>query len=398
MGKVPILEPVDPISNPYTPGAGTRPPALTGRDAQLASFKVLLRGKPEKSMIVTGLRGVGKTVLLNTLGSIAEDAGFAVADTEVTHKTDFRPLMARLARRALLTVSPLNRMKDAGLKAAAILKAFTLKLPGDIEIGIDVEAAFGRGDSGHIADDLTDLLVGLGRAARENEVGVVFLLDEIQFLKREDLEALIAALHKATQLNLPVTLVGAGLPQIPQLTGDAKSYSERLFDFPMIGKLSEEAARDALVVPARSADVAFEEGAISCIIDFTDCYPYFLQEHGKHAWNLATGKTITQDDAESAIQRVQDQLDQNFFRVRTARCTSAELAYIYAMSAMGDGPYKSGEIATALGKPGPQNVAPTRSNLINKGLVYSPSHGLNEFTVPHFADFLRRNPGLTPAS
>jgi hypothetical protein len=390
---------MDPIANPYTPGAGTRPPALTGRDAQLDAFKVLLerlrRGKPEKSMIITGLRGVGKTVLLNTLGSIAEAGGFATADTEITHKTEFRPLMARLARRSLLTVSPRDRMKELGLKAAAVLKAFTIKIPGDVEIGIDVEAAFGRGDSGHISDDLSDLLIALGRAAQENDTGVVFLLDEIQFLETQDLEALIAALHKVTQASLPVTLVGAGLPQIPQLTGEAKSYSERLFNFPMIGKLGHAAAHDALVVPAEKEGATFDDGAIEKIVGFTEGYPYFLQEYGKHVWNLAQGPTITVEDAEAAVRHVQRQLDENFFRVRVARCRSSELAYIYAMSGMGDGPYRSGEIATALGKEGPQNVAPTRSNLINKGLIYSPSHGLNEFTVPHFADFLRRNPGLT---
>jgi len=346
-------------------------------------------------MIITGLRGVGKTVLLNTLGSVAEANGFATAETEITHKTEFRPLMARLARRSLLTVSPSDRMKDLGLRAAAVLKAFSIKMPGDIEIGIDVEAAFGRGDSGHIGDDLTDLLVALGRAAQENNTGVVFLLDEIQFLASQDLEALIAALHKATQESLPITLVGAGLPQIPQLTGEAKSYSERLFNFPMIGKLGDGAARDALVVPAEKEGAGYDDRAIEKIVGFTEGYPYFLQEFGKHVWNLAEGPTITGDDAEAAVPLVQRQLDENFFRVRVARCRSSELAYIYAMSGMGDGPYRSGEIATALGKEGPQNVAPTRSNLINKGLIYSPSHGLNEFTVPHFADFLRRNPGLT---
>lgn len=390
---------MDPVRNPYTPGAGSRPPALAGRDTELAAFRVLLErlrhGRPEKSMIITGLRGVGKTVLLNTFGSIAEDARFATAFTEITHETEFRPLMARLVRRALLSLSPVDRMKERARRAAAVFKAFTLKLPDGPEISIDVEAALGRADSGDLGEDLADLFVALGSAAAEHDSGVVFLFDEIQFLDRAELEALIAALHRTAQQALPITLVGAGLPQIPELTGAAKSYSERLFDFPRIGSLPQEAARQALVIPAREEGVEYEEAAVEEIVRFTEGYPYFLQEFGKHVWNLAEGPTITREDALNARQAVQLQLDDNFFRVRVARCTNAELEYVHAMAALGDGPYRSGDIATKLGRPGPQNVAPTRSRLIEKGLIFSPSHGLSEFTVPQFADFLRRN---APAS
>jgi hypothetical protein len=387
---------MDPIGNPYNPGAGSKPPALTGRDEQLEAFRILLerlrRGRPEKSMIITGLRGVGKTVLLNAFASIAEDARFAIATAEITHNTAFRPLMARLVRTALLTCSPLSRMKDWGRQAVAVFKAFTVKIPGGPEISVDVEAALGRGDSGDIASDLSDLFVALGKAAREHKTGVVFLLDEIQFLGREELEALIAALHKVTQDGLPVTLVGAGLPQVPELTGQAKSYSERLFNFPMLGRLDAKAARDALVLPAAEEGVTYEQAAVDKILDFTEGYPYFLQEFGKHVWNIATGTTIGEADAVAAEAAVQLQLDENFFLVRIARCTSAELDYVYAMADLGNGPYRSGQIAERLGRPGPQNVAPTRSRLIQKGLIFSPSHGLNEFTVPHFANFLRRRP------
>lgn len=389
---------MDPIRNPYTPGAGSRPPALAGRDAQLEAFRVLLerlrRGRPEKSMIITGLRGVGKTVLLNTFGSIAEEVRFATAFTEITHETEFRPLMARLIRRVLLTLSPVDRMKERARRAAAVFKAFTLKLPDGPEISIDVEAALGRADSGDLGEDLADLFVEVGRAAAEHHSGVVLLFDEIQFLSRAELEALIAALHRTAQQALPFTLVGAGLPQIPELTGAAKSYSERLFDFPHIGSLPYDAARHALVLPAEEEDARYEDAAVDEIIRFTEGYPYFLQEFGKHVWNLADGPTITLRDAQEARRAVQLQLDENFFRVRVARCTRAELEYLQAMAALGEGPYRSGDIATQLGRPGPQNVAPLRARLIQKGLIYSPSHGSSEFTVPQFADFIRRT---TPA-
>jgi hypothetical protein len=386
---------MDPIRNPYAPGAGSRPPALAGREEELQAFRILLerlrRGRPEKSMIITGLRGVGKTVLLNTFGSIAEEAKFATAFTEITHETEFRPLMARLVRRALLSLSPLDRMKDHARRAAAVFKSFTLKLPDGPEISVDVEAALGRADSGDLAEDLADLLVALGQAAAEHGSGVVFLFDEIQFLQRSELEALIASLHRTAQQALPVTLVGAGLPQIPELTGAAKSYSERLFNFPEIGSLPPAAAREALVLPAEDEDVGYDEEAIDEIVRFTEGYPYFLQEYGKYVWNVAPGPTITLEDALNARQAVQLQLDDNFFRVRAARCTNAELDYLRAMVALGDGPYRSGDIASEMGRPGPQNVAPTRSRLIEKGLIFSPSHGLSEFTVPHFADFIHRN-------
>jgi hypothetical protein len=386
---------VDPIRNPYCPGAGSRPPALAGRDAELQAFRVLLervrRGRPEKSMIITGLRGVGKTVLLNSFGSIAEEAKFAAAFTEITHETEFRPLMARLVRRALLSLSPVDRMRERARRAAAVFKAFTLKLPEGPEISVDVEAALGRGDSGDLGEDLADLLLALGHAAAEHDSGVVFLFDEIQFLERSDLEALIASLHRTVQQALPVTLVGAGLPQIPELTGAAKSYSERLFDFPTIGSLPPAAARDALVLPADEEGVRYEDAAVEEIVRFTEGYPYFLQEYGKHVWNIASGPAIALQDALRARQAVQLQLDDNFFRVRVARCTNAELEYLRAMSALGDGPYRSGDIASKLGRPGPQNVAPMRSRLIEKGLIFSPAHGLSEFTVPHFADFIRRD-------
>ncbi len=386
---------VDAVRNPYTPGAGSRPPVLSGRDAQLDAFRILLErlrlGRPEKSLLMTGLRGVGKTVLLGTLDGIAEEAGFRTASAEITHETDFSTLMARLTRRALLSLSPAGRLQARARRAAAVWKAFTLRLPDGVEIGIDVEAAVGRGDSGNLADDLADVLVELGNAAADHHSGVVFLFDEIQFLGRREFEALISSLHQCTQRNLPVTLVGAGLPQLPALAGTAKSYAERMFDFPVIDRLDETAASGALELPAAAEGAGFEPEATRRVIELTDGYPYFLQEYGKHVWNIAAGPVITVADVAQAEPIVRLQLDDNFFRVRVARTTAAELAYLSAMADLGDGPYRSGDIAVRLGRSGPEGVAPTRSRLIDKGLIFSPSYGLNEFTVPAFADFLRRN-------
>jgi hypothetical protein len=341
-------------------------------------------------MIITGLRGVGKTVLLNTFENIAEEAEFRTAKTEITHETDFKPMVARMVRRALLSLSPMERFKERALRAAGVLKAFSLRLPDGVEIGIDIDAIRGQADSGSLGEDLSDLFVALGQAAEEHETGIAFLVDEIQFLDRNELEALIAALHQVAQRSLPLTLVGAGLPQLPALAGAAKSYSERLFDFPMIGQLDAQAARQALELPADDEGASFEPEATVHILEYTEGYPYFLQEYGKHVWNLAQGGSVTLQDAIDAEPLVEAQLDENFFRVRVARVTHAELRYLAAMADIGTGPYRSGEIAAGLGRPGPENVAPTRARLIEKGLIYSPSHGLNEFTVPQFDRFMRR--------
>jgi hypothetical protein len=341
-------------------------------------------------MVITGLRGVGKTVLLNAFDVISAEQGFRTAKAEITHETEFRPLIARLARRGLLANSPAKRMKKHARRAAAVFKAFTLRTPEGLEIGVDVEALVGLGDSGDLGDDISDLLVALGEAAKEHETGVVFLLDELQFLDRVELEALIAALHQVAQRELPLTLAGAGLPQLPALTGAAKSYAERLFRFPTIDRLAEQAARDALELPARAEGVEFVPAATSRIVELTEGYPYFLQEYGKRVWDVAAASPITPDDVELAHDLVQLELDESFFRVRIGRVSKAELAYLVAMAHLGAGPYRSGEIAVKLGRSGPENVAPTRARLIEKGLVYSPSYGLNEFTVPQFDAFIRR--------
>ena len=250
---------MDPVINPYTPGAGSRPPELTGRDKQIADFSILIKrmylGKPQKSLIITGLRGVGKTVLLNTFQDIAESQGLKTAKIEITHETQFKVAIARQVRSIILSLSAIGKMKELSKKALGVLKAFTIKNAEGLELNIDVEAIHGIADSGDLETDISDLFSAAAKAAREHNTGIVFLIDEIQFLDKSSLEALISALHQTTQQNLPITLVGAGLPNLPALTGEAKSYAERLFQYPKIGKLNDQESKLALIIPAKKEGV-----------------------------------------------------------------------------------------------------------------------------------------------
>lgn len=392
---------MDPILNPYTPGAGSRPPALAGREEQLRSFEILLgrlrQGKPEKGMLITGLRGVGKTVLLGEFRNMVEAQRLIAAEAEITHETQLRALAAGLMRKVVLQLRPTERAKDAVKRAVAVFRAFTIKLPDGYEIGVDVDALRGIGDSGKLGDDLPDLFQAVGEAARERKSAVILLLDEIQFLTRAEMEALIASIHRVSQRNLPLTIVGAGLPQLPKLAAEAKSYAERLFDFRVIDKLSPAAAREALERPAAKEGVRFDPAATAQMVRLTEGYPYFLQEYGRHVWNLSSGPVITEEDARQAWINVLSQLDESFFRVRVSRATRVELQYMSAMADLGAGPYRSGAIAEKLGKM-ISAVAPVRNTLIHKGLIYSPQHGVTMFTVPRFDDFLRRNYPFRPAS
>lgn len=388
---------VDPRRNPYTPNAGARPPVLVGRDDQLETFDLLLArlldGYAEQSMIITGLRGVGKTVLLNEFRSRAESAGWAVVELEVSKHDDstFRRIMARESRRALFSIAPRMKWKEKGRRAAAAVKSFSLTVSpdGSISAGLDVESIEGLADSGMLDADLTDLLVALGEAAQEHRTGVVFLLDEIQFLSVGQLESLIAAMHRTVQRSLPITLVAAGLPQIPELAGEAKSYAERLFKFPSIGKLSAGDARAALVGPAEAQDITFVDDAIDVIVDYTEGYPYFIQEFGKAVWDLADGPTIHRADALAAMVVVEAKLDGSFFRVRLDRTTDLERAYLRAMAELGPDAQAAGDVASLLDRTS-QQCGPTRARLIDKGLLYTPNFGYAAFTVPKFDQFLKR--------
>jgi len=386
---------MDRARNPYTPNAGAPPRYFAGRAAEVDDFRVLLKrlaaGYTEQSMVVTGLRGVGKTVLLGEYRSIAEEEGWVAIDAEVSKNTDFGPQMANLARRALLQVSPKMRWGERARAAAAAIKSFSLTVQpdGSLTGGLDVEQAWGRADTGILNEDLADVFEAVGEAAKERDSGVVFLFDEIQFLHKTELEALIGAVHRTVQRKLPVTFAGAGLPQLPGLAGDAKSYAERLFKFPLIGELPEAAAREALVLPARAEAVEYEAGAVDEILRYTEGYPYFLQEYGRAAWNVAEGPTISREDVEAAGDVVDAELDESFFRARVQRSSPEELRYMRAMAELGADAHKAADVAGVLKKTSEQ-VAPIRARLISKGLLYTPRHGYAKFTVPQFDRFMKR--------
>ncbi len=388
---------MDARDNPYTPNAGARPPVLVGRDDQLDSFGLLLerlrRGRTEQSMLITGLRGVGKTVLLTRFRERAEEAEWAVTELEVSkHDNDaFRRALALDLRRALFAIAPKERWRDRVRRATAALRAFTLSVDpeGNLTAGLEAEAVAGLADSGLLAADLADVVVAMGEAAREHDTGVVLLLDEIQFLARDQLEAVIMALHRSVQRSLPITMVGAGLPQVPELAGEAKSYAERLFRFPQIGNLSDDDAATALTAPAAEQGVMFDDPAIIASIAFTEGYPYFLQELGYALWTIATDGVVRLADVEAAQRLVEEKLDGSFFRVRIDRTTELERAYLRAMAELGPEPQLAGDVARLLDRTS-QQCGPTRSQLIEKGLLYTPNHGYAAFTVPHFDRFLRR--------
>ncbi|ACZ29072.1 ATPase [Xylanimonas cellulosilytica DSM 15894] len=386
---------MDRARNPYTPNAGAPPRYFAGRAAEVEDFRILLKrlaaGYTEQSVVVTGLRGVGKTVLLGEYRRIADEESWVAVDAEVSKNTDFGPQMANLARRALLQVSPRARWGDRAKAAAAAVKSFSLTVQpdGSLAGGLDVERAWGKADTGILNEDLADVFEAVGEAAREKDSGVVFLFDEIQFLHKTALEALIGAVHRTVQRRLPVTFAGAGLPQLPGLAGEAKSYAERLFKFPLIGELPEPAARDALVRPARAEGVDYEPAAVDEIIRYTEGYPYFLQEYGRAAWNIAEGPTITASDVALAGEVVDAELDESFFRARAQRSSPEELRYMRAMAELGADAQKAGDVATVLGKASEQ-VAPIRARLINKGLLFTPRHGYAKFTVPQFDRFMKR--------
>lgn len=388
---------MDPRENPYTPNAGARPPELVGRGDQLDSFELLLerlrRGRTEQSMLITGLRGVGKTVLLTRFRERAEESGWAVTELEVSKHDDaaFRRELALDLRRALFAIAPKEKWRDRVRRAASALRAFTLSVDpdGNLTAGMDADAIAGLADSGMLAADLADVMVTMGEAARDHDTGVVILLDEVQFLSRQQLEAVIMALHRTVQRSLPITLVGAGLPQVPELAGEAKSYAERLFRFPAIGNLSDADAATALTAPAAEQGVRFDDEAIEAAIAFTEGYPYFLQELGYAVWTIATQGVVRLADVQAAQRLVEDKLDGSFFRVRIDRTTELERAYLRAMAELGPEPHLAGDVARLLGRSSTQ-CGPTRSQLIDKGLLYTPSHGYAAFTVPHFDRFLRR--------
>jgi hypothetical protein len=384
---------MDEFENPFRPGAGTAPPALVGRDELIAKFRVTVgravNGRPGKSVMPIGLRGVGKTVLLNAFNEIAEDEGLHVGYIEAPETGDLRNLLAARLRKILLALDRAGKVSRAAKRALGALRSFNYNLSDGTSISLNVDALTGVADSGDLSDDLTDLLVEAGKAARDRKTGIVLAIDELQYLSTEELGALISAIHRTVQLNLPVVLVGAGLPQLPGLTGNAKSYAERLFEFPQIGSLVAGQARDVLKLPVLEQGVKFTRQALDFILERTQGYPYFLQEWGYEVWNVADRSPITLSDVQTAAPIVRRKLDASFFLVRMDRITPAERSYLHAMAELGPGPHRSGDIAARL-RVKVESVAPRRSGLIQKGMIYSPAHGDTAFTVPMFDDFLRR--------
>lgn len=385
---------MDELENPFRPGAGAPPPALVGRDDLIEQFRVTVgravRGRPGKSVMPIGLRGVGKTVLLNRFSEIAEDEGLRVGYLEAPETGDLPRLLAARLRSILLDLDRSGRISRAVTRALGALSSFTYTLPDGSGVSLDVDALTGVADSGELSEDLADLLVAVGQAAQDRETGVVLAIDEVQYLSMRELAALISAIHRTVQLNLPVVLVGAGLPQLPGLTGDAKSYAERLFEFPQVGSLDGKEARDVLRLPVKEQSVKFSREALDLVLAHTRGYPYFLQAWGYEVWNTAEGSPIGVADVERAAPRVRAKLDANFFLVRLDRLTPFEKSYLGAMAELGPGPHRSGDIAKRLGVR-VERVAPRRSALIRKGMIYSPGHGDTAFTVPMFDEFLTRS-------
>ncbi len=387
---------MDPIKNPYCPGAGSPPPELVGREPILEEGRILLGRvkvkRPAKSLLLTGLRGVGKTVLLNELQRMAEAEGYFTAAVEAH---EGKPLGALITPPLKILLHKLDRVAGAGDKvrqAWAVLRSFVgvLKFKaGEVEVGLDVDPKKGTADSGDLEFDLPDLLVAVGEAAEARGVAVAVLIDEVQYLSGKEFGALIMAMHKLQQRQLPVVLLGAGLPILPGLAGESKSYAERLFAFPDVGALSAADAAKALREPAREAGVVFEPAALAEVYRLTQGYPYFLQEWGYQAWNAATASPITDAVVRKATVSVIERLDQNFFRVRYSRLTPGEKDFLRAMAELGAGTQRTGDIASKLGVK-LTSLSPRRATLIRKGMICSPAHGEMAFTVPLFDDFMKR--------
>jgi hypothetical protein len=387
---------MSPITNPYNPGAGTPPPELAGRDELREKVRICIErlriGNSAKSLILVGLRGVGKTVLLDRMRSDAEGTGIQTLRIEAPENKSLPAMLAPELRKALLRMSTIESAKEVSQRALRALAGFAkgLKIKfADIEVGFDYEPEPGLADNGELESDLTALLVQTGEAAKAAGTVMVMFIDELQYVKESQFAALIAALHRCAHLRLPITLVGAGLPQLLALAGEAKSYSERLFEYPQVDKLNTSAAMDALRKPAQQLGVNYTDDAALDIVEKTQGYPYFLQEWGKHTWDVATTSPITLDVVKTATQLTIAGLDESFFKVRLERTTPSERRYLRAMADLGPGPHRSGDIANQLLKT-VSTQAPVRSSLIRKGIVWSPAHGDTAFTAPLFHEYLLR--------
>lgn len=385
---------MDMVNNPFAPGAGTQPPELTGRGPDLERGRVILERikarRPDRSALFIGLRGVGKTVLLNRLHQSAQEQGYFAVLLESPEDRPLAELLAPPLRQILLQLDLITGTKQKLRTALGALRSFAAAFEIKIgDVGIGVTPSLGIADSGILERDLTDLLVCVGEAAAEKGAAVALFVDELQYVKERDLGAFLAGIHRVGQLGLPLVVFGAGLPQLTGLTGKAKSYAERLFEFRTIGPLKEADARSAIRDPITRTGANIENDALSKLVSATEGYPYFLQEWGFHAWNQASGDTISAQDVDSANASTIAALDNSFFRVRFDRLSRSEKEYLRAMAELGPGPHRSGDIALRL-KRQVQQTAPTRASAIAKGMIYAPSYGDNDFTVPKFDEYMRR--------
>lgn len=386
---------MDPVRNPFAPGAGSRPPELAGRqtiidDARVAIDRALL-GKPSRSQMFLGLRGVGKTVLLNAVEIMAGERGHLTSSIEAPENKSLGELLLPRVHQVLRKLSLTENAKSKAHDAMRALRSFASVFKfeyGDLAIAVDAEV--GVADSGDLENDLPELFVRIGEAAKAAGKAWTLLIDEVQYLSQKDLAALIVSMHKINQRELPVLFFGAGLPQVAALSGEAKSYAERLFHYPEVGALPEADAKAAIRQPVNEEGAVIDEGALDEIFLKTRGYPYFLQEWGHQSWNLAVGDTITLNDARQAETTTLRRLDEGFFKVRFDRLTPKEREYVIAMARLGNGPYRSADVADALGESS-QSLGPRRAQIISKGMIYSPSHGDVAFTVPMFNDYLTRN-------
>lgn len=387
---------MDPILNPFSPGAGAPPPELVGREGIIEQTRILLgrvrQRRPEKSMLLTGLRGVGKTVLLNEIERLSIAGDYRTIFIEA-HED--KPLGAMIVPHLRKLLYELDRLAGAGQKvkrALAVLRSFigVIKVTvDDATFGLDIDPEKGAADSGDLESDLPNLFIAIGEAAEDRKAAVAILIDEVQYFSQAELSALIMAMHKVQQRQLPIVLVAAGLPILPGLAGESKSYAERLFSFPDIGALSEPEANRALQDPVKAVGVVFDADALAEIYSLTHGYPYFVQEWGYQCWNRATQSPITLELVRAATTAVVDRLDLNFFRVRFDRLTPGEKRFLRGMAELGPGPHRTGDIAEILGVK-VMSLGPARAKLIKKGMIYSPAHGDMAFTVPLFDEFMRR--------
>ena len=387
---------MDPIKNPFSPGAGSPPPELAGRAPVLEQARILLGrvmiGKSEQSLMLTGLRGVGKTVLLNEVRRMAQESGYRTVLVEAHEEKALGPLIAAPLKAVFFDLDRIAQTGDRVKRGLRVLRSFLggLKVKlGELEIGLDIDPETGAADSGDIEIDLPNVFEALGEAAKEKKTAVAILIDEIQYLSQKELGAIIMAMHRMQQRQLPVVLLGAGLPVLPGLAGESKSYAERLFAFPDIGALSEADSNQAISEPAIQGGVTLTAAALTETYRLTKGYPYFIQEWGYQMWNLAVSSPIDLELVQSAADSVVRRLDQNFFRVRFDRLTPGEKNFLRAMAQLGSGAIRSGDIANCLGVK-VNSIGPVRSKLIKKGMIYSPAYGDMAFTVPLFDEFMKR--------